>query len=161
MLFHQENLNNLGFIQIHTYSILWHQCKRKKVPNIFFYQNFRSYNMSQGVQNSISVPLDRFGYNADCHADLKCRPPEDEWIRTRLPEIWSSFSLRPVTSPPGLVSSSLLFVRTTVACCLSSIESPTVSTVLFKQLLTFLKSAKLLNSERPSSYVVLCSDERF
>ena len=25
MLFHQENLNNLGFIQIQTYSILWHK----------------------------------------------------------------------------------------------------------------------------------------
>jgi len=25
MLFHRENLNNLGFIQIQTYSILWHK----------------------------------------------------------------------------------------------------------------------------------------
>ena len=51
------------------------KAKERRIPGRRIHQNivsvFRWYNMSQGVQNSISVPLDRCGYNADPLGNLR------------------------------------------------------------------------------------------
>ena len=51
------------------------KAKKRRIPGRRIHQNivsvFRWYNMSQGVQNSISVPLDRCGYNADPLGNLR------------------------------------------------------------------------------------------
>ena len=49
--------------------------KYNRIPGRRIHQNivsvFHWYNLSQGVQNSISVPLDRCGYNADPLGNLR------------------------------------------------------------------------------------------
>ena len=51
------------------------KAKEGRIPGRRIHQNivnvFHWYNMSQGVQNSISVPLDRCGYNADPLGNLR------------------------------------------------------------------------------------------
>ena len=51
------------------------KAKERRIPGRRIHQNivsvFRWYNMSQGVQNSISVPLDRCGYKADPLGNLR------------------------------------------------------------------------------------------